>query len=316
MSFMLVTALLVLLGGPAAAGEAAFNPSILHSVVTVFPVRDAAAARTAGDTRGEERSGSGVVVRPGGYIATNYHVVLKARQVFVRLADGREMPAEVVASDETTDIALLKVGEELPALATGREPPLGARVCTVSDPFGVGLSVTCGVVSAARRTGMGFNMIEDFIQTDAVLNPGSSGGALVDGSGKLVGLVAAIFTRTEDANIGINFAISVELLNRVVDDLVAHGEVLPAYAGFRLSHLPRTERRTLAGLRIAAVESGDAADRAGFRAGDVVTDIAGRKIRSRSDALTAIYLHRPGDRIDVSIVRDGQRLTLPLDIPK
>jgi S1-C subfamily serine protease len=163
---------------------------------------------------------------------------------------------------------------------------------------------------------MGFNMIEDFIQTDAVLNPGSSGGALVDGSGKLVGLVAAIFTRTEDANIGINFAISVELLNRVVDDLVAHGEVLPAYAGFRLSHLPRTERRTLAGLRIAAVESGDAADRAGFRAGDVVTDIAGRKIRSRSDALTAIYLHRPGDRIDVSIVRDGQRLTLPLDIPK
>ncbi len=316
MSFMLVTALLVLLGGPAAAGEAAFNPSILHSVVTVFPVRDAAAARTAGDTRGEERSGSGVVVRPGGYIATNYHVVLKARQVFVRLADGREMPAEVVASDETTDIALLKVGEELPPLAMGREPPLGARVCTVSDPFGVGLSVTCGVVSAARRTGMGFNMIEDFIQTDAVLNPGSSGGALVDGSGKLVGLVAAIFTRTEDANIGINFAISVELLNRVVDDLVAHGEVLPAYAGFRLSHLPRTERRTLAGLRIAAVESGDAADRAGFRAGDVVTDIAGRKIRSRSDALTAIYLHRPGDRIDVSIVRDGQRLTLPLDIPK
>ena len=316
MSFMLVTALLVLLGGPAAAGEAAFDPSILQSVVTVFPVRETGAERRTGDARGEERSGSGVAVRPGGYIATNYHVVLKARQAFVRLADGRELPAEVVAGDETTDIALLKVAEELPPLAMGKEPPLGARVCTVSDPFGVGLSVTCGVVSAIRRTGMGFNMIEDFIQTDAVLNPGSSGGALVDGSGALVGLVAAIFTRTEDANIGINFAISTALLNRVVDDLMAHGEVLPAYAGFRLSHLPRAERRTLAGLRIAAVESGDTAERAGFRPGDVVTEIAGRAIRSRSDALTAIYLQRPGDRIGVTVVRDGRRLTLPLDIPK
>jgi S1-C subfamily serine protease len=316
MSFMLIAALLALIGGPAAAGEAAFNPAILQSAVTVFPVRDAAAARAAGDTRGEERSGSGVVVRAGGYVATNYHVVLKARQVFVRLADGRELPAEVVASDETTDIALLRVAEELPPLKMGKEPPLGSRVCAVSDPFGVGLSVTCGVVSALRRTGMGFNMIEDFIQTDAVLNPGSSGGALVDGSGALVGMIAAIFTRTEDANIGINFAISTVLLNRVVDDLVAHGEVLPAYAGFRLSHLPRAERRTLAGLRIAAVEPGDAAERAGFRPGDVVTEIAGRAIRSRSDALTAIYLHRPGDRIDVTVVRDGQRMTFPLDIPK
>lgn len=315
MSFMLVSALLALLGGPAAAGESAFDPSILRSVVTVFPVREPGAART-GENRAEERSGSGVAVRPGGYVATNYHVVLKARKVYVRLADGRELPAEVVAGDETTDIALLKVPEELPTATMGKEPPLGARVCTVSDPFGVGLSVTCGVVSAVRRTGMGFNMIEDFIQTDAVLNPGSSGGALVDGSGALVGLIAAIFTRTEDANIGINFAISTALLNRVVDDLVAYGEVRPAYAGFRLTHLPRAERRTLAGLRIAAVESGDAAEQAGFRPGDVITDIGGRAIRSRSDALTAIYLHRPGDRVPVTIVRDGQRLTLPLDIPK
>ena len=315
MSFMLVSALLALFGGPAAAGESAFDPSILRSVVTVFPVREPGAART-GENRAEERSGSGVAVRPGGYVATNYHVVLKARKVYVRLADGRELPAEVVAGDETTDIALLKVPEELPPAAMGKEPPLGARICTVSDPFGVGLSVTCGVVSAVRRTGMGFNMIEDFIQTDAVLNPGSSGGALVDGSGALVGLIAAIFTRTEDANIGINFAISTALLNRVVDDLVAYGEVRPAYAGFRLTHLPRAERRTLAGLRIAAVESGDAADQAGFRPGDVITDIGGRAIRSRSDALTAIYLHRPGDRVPVTIVRDGQRLTLPLDIPK
>lgn len=317
MPFLFIAALLVLLGGPAAADEPAFKPSVLQSVVSVVPVREPGAPKQqAGDVRGEERSGSGVVIRAGGYIATNYHVVLQARQVFVRLADGRELPAEVVGSDEATDIALLKVAESLPPIALGGEPPLGAPVCTVSDPFGMGLSVTCGVVSAVRRTGMGFNMIEDFIQTDAVLNPGSSGGALVDRSGALVGLVAAIFTRAADANIGINFAISTALLNRVVDDLVTHGEVRPAYAGFRLSHLPRAERRTLAGLRIAAIESGDAAERAGFRTGDVITAIAGRAIRSRSDALTAIYLHRPGDRIEVIVMRDGQRMTLALDIPK
>lgn len=317
MPFLFIAALLVLLGGPAAADEPAFKPSVLQSVVSVIPVREPGAPKQpAGDVRGEERSGSGVVIRAGGYIATNYHVVLLARQVFVRLADGRELPAEVVGSDEATDIALLKVAEPLPPVALGKEPPLGARVCTVSDPFGMGLSVTCGVVSAVRRTGMGFNMIEDFIQTDAVLNPGSSGGALVDRSGALVGLVAAIFTRAADANIGINFAISTALLNRVVDDLVTYGEVRPAYAGFRLSHLPRAERRTLAGLRIAAVESGDAAERAGFRTGDVITAIAGRAIRSRSDALTAIYLHRPGDRVEVTVMRDGQRMTLALEIPK
>lgn len=317
MPYVPLVVLLVLFGGPAAADGVAFKPSVLQSVVSVIPVREPGTPKPQpGDVRREERSGSGVVIRPGGYIATNHHVVLKARQVFVRLADGRELPAEVVGSDETTDIALLKVSEALPPLALGEEPPLGARVCTVSDPFGMGLSVTCGVVSAVRRTGMGFNMIEDFIQTDAVLNPGSSGGALVDGSGALVGLVAAIFTRSADANIGVNFAISTALLSRVVDDLVAHGEVIPAYAGFRLTALPRAERRTLAGLRIAGVESGDAAERAGFRTGDVITAIAGRAIRSRSDALTAIYLHRPGDRIDVAVMRDGQEKTLALDIPK
>lgn len=307
---------LMLLPDPAVA-ESGFNPSVLQSVVTVLPVRDPSARAAArGDLRAEERSGSGVVIRNGGYIATNHHVVLRAERVFVRLSNGRELPADVVGSDEATDVALLRVDEDLPVLPLGDEPPLGARVCTVSDPFGVGLSVTCGVVSAVRRSGMGFNLIEDFIQTDAVLNPGSSGGALVDEEGALVGLIAAIFTRAADANIGVNFAISTALMTRVIDDLIAHGEVISTGAGLRLAPLPRPLRRNLAGLRVTAVDESDPAGRAGLRAGDVITAIAGRGVRKQSEALTAIFLQHPGDRVEVEYVRDGRPGALTLELPR
>jgi S1-C subfamily serine protease len=313
MRYLPLAALLVLIVGPAMA----FDPAVLQSVVTVLPVRDRDAPRApAGDIRAEERSGSGVVIHPGGYIATNFHVVTAARAVSVRLADGRELPAEIAGSDEATDIALLKVAEDLPALKLGAEPPLGAPVCSVSDPFGVGLSVTCGVVSAVRRTGMGFNRIEDFIQTDAVLNPGSSGGALVDGAGALVGLVAAIFTRSADANIGVNFAISAALLTRVVEDLIAHGRVIEADLRLPLAPLPPAERRSQAGLRAGPVSAGSAAARAGLEPGDVVTAIAGRAIRKPGDAQTALYLQRPGDRITIAIRRGGQEKTLTLETPR
>lgn len=300
-----------------AVAEPVFRQSVLQSVVTVLPVRDPAVRpSTSGDIRAEERSGSGVVIRSGGYIATNHHVVLLAERVFVRLSDGREIPADVVGSDDSTDVALLKVDENLPSLPLGGEPSVGAPVCTASDPFGVGLSVTCGVVSAVRRSGMGFNRVEDFIQTDAVLNPGSSGGALVDGEGALVGLVAAIFTRSADANIGINFAISTALVMRVVDDLIAHGAVVSTGVGLRLAPLPRPLRSSLTGLRVTAVEEGDPAEGAGLRPGDVITAIAGRTMRKRSDALTAIFLQHPGDRIELAFVRDGKPGAVTLEIPR
>jgi S1-C subfamily serine protease len=236
--------------------------------------------------------------------------------VFVRLSDGRELPADVVGSDESTDVALLKVAEDMPPLSIGAEPPLGARVCTVSDPFSVALSVTCGVVSAVRRSCMGFNRIEDFIQTDAVLNPGSSGGALLDEDSALIGLVAAIFTRSADANIGINFAISAALMTRVVDDLIAHGQVVSTGVGLRLAPLSRPQRRSSAGLQLTAVEEGDPVASAGLRAGDVITAIAGRTIRKRGDALTAMFLQHPGDRIEIAYTRDGRPETVTVEIPR
>lgn len=298
---------------PAAGASPAtpFPARVLASVVTVLPDRDRTPPRpSAGALRGEERSGSGVVLRPGGYIATAAHVLAGARAVSVRLADGRELPATIKGRDAATDLALLQVAEELPPLAMGPEPGLGAPVCGVGNPFGVGLSVSCGVVSAVRRSGMGFNPIEDFVQTDAVLNPGTSGGALVDRDGRLVGLVSAIFTRKSDANIGVNFAVSTALLTRVVDDLLAHGRVAPARAGIRFARLSARQRRRLAGLRVAGLTPGGAAEKAGLRIGDLVTEIAGRAVRKPSDAAAAVYLHRPGDRIRVRYLRDGKRGTV------
>jgi S1-C subfamily serine protease len=293
----------------ACAEPAPFPAGVLASVVTVLPVRSDAArpARADAGLRGEERSGSGVVLRSGGYIATAAHVLDGAQSVSVRLYDGRELPAAITARDTATDLALLQVTEELPPLALGPEPALGAPVCGVGNPFGVGLSVSCGVVSALRRSGMGFNRIEDFVQTDAVLNPGTSGGALIDRKGRLVGLVSAIFTRRSDANIGVNFAVSTNLLIRVVDDLLKFGRVVPGRAGFQLSLLPAAERRRYAGLRVTGLTAGGAAERAGLRTGDLVTAIGGRALRKRSDVRTAIFLHRPGDRVPLVAMRDGQR---------
>jgi len=300
----------------ARAEIAPFPAGVLASVVTVLPVRPrgAPAVRPEAALRGEERSGSGVVLRQGGYIATAAHVLDGAQSVSVRLHDGREMPATIKARDTATDLALLQVDEDLPPLALGPAPALGAPVCGIGNPFGVGLSVSCGVVSALRRSGMGFNSIEDFVQTDAVLNPGTSGGALVDRAGRLVGLVSAIFTRRSDANIGVNFAVSTDLLVRVVDDLLKFGRVVTGRAEFRLSLLPAAERRRHAGLRITGLTAGGAAERSGLRSGDLVTAIAGRKLRKRSDVRTAIFLHRPGDKVRVAAVRQGRSRVFTLTL--
>jgi len=311
---ILLIGLTFLIAVPVAA-RAAFDPKLLQSVVTVLPDRGPVAPRVPrGDSRSEEVSGSGVVIRSNGFIVTNFHVLDDARLVSVRLGDGRELPAEIVGRDVTTDIALIKVEEDLPPLPMAALPALGAPVCTVSDPFGVGLTVTCGVVSALHRSGMGFNTIEDFIQTDAVLNPGSSGGALVDAQGGLVGLVAAIFTRAADANIGINFAISAPLVSRVVDDLLAHRPIIVPEPGWRLIPLAGPERRDYAGLRVAEVGSGTDAARAGLIVGDVITAIGGRPVRKRSEAAAALFLQPPGAAVLVAAIRDGKPLTLSLDL--
>ncbi len=219
--------LAVLLTIAAATGPAAaFEAEVLDSVVSVLPLWPGYGQGGQADTTpGDEPEGTAVAIRAGGYLVTALHIVDRAEAITVRTADGRLAEAALVGRDALSDLAVLKVALDLPVLAYGPEPDLGAPVCAVGNQFGLDLSVTCGVVSAVRRTGVGFNVIEDFIQTDTVVNPGASGGALVDGAGRLAGLLLAIFTKDSDANIGINFAVSAALVRRVADDLIDLGEV-------------------------------------------------------------------------------------------
>jgi S1-C subfamily serine protease len=304
--------LAVVIASPASA----FSPEILNSVVSVLPEWPGyPRGRAPAGRYGEAPEGTAIAVRPDGYLATNLHVVARARKITVRDHAGRLIPAEIVGRDAATDIAVLKIARDLPVPPIGPEPELADRVCVVGNPFGLGLSVTCGVVSALHRSGMGFNAIEDFIQTDATVNPGASGGALVDAKGRLIGMISAIFTKGTDADIGVNFAASIALVRRVADDLIRHGRVIRVSAGLRVRDLTDAERRTLSGVRVVAVPPGGGAARAGLRPGDIVTAIGTRDIFKTSDLYSVIYLHRPADQLEVHFARENKSriVTFELD---
>ena len=297
---------------PSAPISTSMPAAAMASVVAVLPDWPAGYRPAAG--RLEEPEGSAVALLPGGYFATNAHVLGPATRVDVRLADGRLRAAEIVGRDGRTDIALLRVAGEFQALEIAEAPAPGERVCAVGNAFGLGISVTCGVVSALRRSNAGFNPIEDFIQTDAAVNPGASGGALVDGRGRLVGLLSAIFTKKSDANIGVNFAVSSRLLMRVVADLKQFGRVRAARAGWRLSPLTAAQRRHASGLRVSGLDADGPAARAGIRADDRVVALDGNPVALVSDARAAVFIKRPGDSVTVEVVRDGRAETFTLTL--
>lgn len=304
-------ALLVALALPSPA--AAFEAEVLQSVVSVLPVWPGQPqSGQPGLPPGAAPEGTAVAVAPGGYLATALHVTDQALSVTVRLPDGRHLPAEVVGKDGASDLALLKVAADLPPLPYAPEPALGDSVCAVGNQFGLDLSVTCGVVSALHRAGTGFNPIEDFVQTDAVVNPGASGGALVDAEGRLVGLLSAIFTKESDANIGVNFAASAALVRRVTEDLQAYGSVRRGKPGLGLADLAPEERAALAGVRVRGVQPGGAAEAAGVRGGDLLTAVDGRPVRKAAEAVAAIQLKRPGEAVSLTLEREGRSLTLSL----
>jgi len=278
-----------------------FSPDILASVVSLLP-------QWPGDgRRPKEPEGTAVAVLPGGYLVTNDHVIGRAKTIHIRLNDGRVLAADIIGRDAATDIALIKAAIDLPVLPTGPEPVLGARVCAVGNQFGLGLSVTCGVASAVGRTGAGFNPVEDFIQTDAVINPGGSGGALVDGKNRLIGLVSAIFTKDSDANIGVNFAASIKLVMRVARDLKNHGRVAHASSGLNVRDLTLSERRTSAGALVHGIAPDGPAAKAGLKAEDIITNIGGRAVRKASDVATAVFYVGVGNDASVEYRRDGAR---------
>lgn len=271
-------------------GQAKASPEgALAHVVSVLPVWPGHEQGGQGARPGQAPEGSGVVLREG-VIATAWHVVEPARRIDVRLHDGRIIPARLLAHDAASDIALLKVEETLQPIAIAPPPNLVQPVCAIGNAFGLGLSLTCGVVSAKSVSNAGFNEIEDFVQTDAAANPGSSGGALVDAEGRLVGMMSAIFASGSDTNIGVNFAVSTELLIRVADALLDQGEVEYLDAGWQLTRADRSAVALVAAPVVRAVQSDGMAGSAGIRVGDLILEVGGRRVRTPRDAKTALAL--------------------------
>src|SRR5712692_4453039 len=259
--------------------------------------------------------GSGVIVSSGGYVLTNHHVVEAADEIEVALADGKKLLAKVVGNDPETDLAVLRVNAEgLPAISFGSSEALqvGDVVLAIGNPFGVGQTVTGGIVSALGRTGLGINTFENFIQTDAAINPGNSGGALVDASGKLIGINTAIFSRS-GGSIGIGFAIPVSTAKMVLDQIVKSGSVTRGWIGVEVQEItpPVAESFKLSNTRgalIAGVLRGGPADKAGVKPGDVLVEVQGRPVADPAGMLNLVAALAPGQSAKVRLKRQGQEV--------
>ena len=280
----------------------------MQSVVSVLPEWPPDAKRS------EEPEGSGVVVLDGKTILTALHVVDRAVSIRVRTLSGDIFTARIKGRDRATDIAALTIDEKLPVIDLLEQPPgLGERVCAIGNAFGLGLSVTCGVVSGVHRAGLGFNRVEDFVQTDASVNPGSSGGALVTAEGKLVGLLSAIFTKTSDANIGINFAVASNLAMEVGKQLQANGRVKRPISGARLEPVPEKGKTGKLGARVVALRDGLLAAKGGMKIGDIIIEAGGRRIRKPADFVSAMSSLLVADSLEVKVLREGVTQTLSLE---
>lgn len=260
--------------------------------------------------------GSGVIVTPDGYILTNNHVVEDADQVTVSLSDRREFTAKVIGGDPNTDIAVLKIsGTNLPTvpMRTDIRPAVGDLALAIGNPFGIGQTVTMGIVSATGRAGLNIEQYEDFIQTDAAINPGNSGGALVNASGELIGINTAILAGGGGGNQGIGFAIPVGMAREVMDQLVKTGKVIRGYMGAQVQDVTPALARafklpTAAGAALPSIEPGSPAEKAGLQPGDVVTAVNGEPVADANALRLRISRTAPGTVVRLTVNRaEGQR---------
>lgn len=275
------------------------------------------------DTQQSSSLGSGVIVGPEGYILTNHHVIEAADEIELALADGRKVPARVVGTDPETDLAVLKVNiSGLPAVTFGHPDKLsvGDMVLAIGNPFGVGQTVTMGIVSALGRSHLGISTFENFIQTDAAINPGNSGGALVDASGNLVGINSAIYSRS-GGSLGIGFAIPSDLARQVMQQIVSTGVVTRGWIGVEVQDITAELAESFrlpspSGTLIAGVLRGGPADRAGVKPGDILIAVESRPVVDSTTMLNLIAALEPGKDATLKIVRNRSEIEVKVNVGK
>jgi serine protease DegQ len=267
--------------------------------------------------------GSGVIVSPDGYILTNNHVVEAADEIEVVLADGRKAPAKVVGTDPETDLAVIRIAaKNLPVIVLGHadQARVGDVVLAIGNPFGVGQTVTMGIISAVGRNNLHINQFENFIQTDAAINFGNSGGALVDTSGNLIGINAAIYSQT-GGSVGIGFAIPVTTAKSVMEAIIKSGQVVRGWIGIETQDITPELAESFglareSGAIIAGVVRDGPADRAGIKPGDILLAVAGKAVANTNDMLTLIAQLPPGQKARMTVMRKDRQSTLDVLVGK
>ncbi|GAA4032063.1 Do family serine endopeptidase [Actimicrobium antarcticum] len=310
----------------------------MPSVVNIYTTKGAGQARNPmlddpffrkffGDRPDPEEKqfslGSGVVVSSQGYILTNNHVVEAADEIEVAFADGRKAAAKLVGTDPETDLAVIKVNlQNLPAITLGHieHAMVGDAVLAIGNPFGVGQTVTMGIISALGRNHLNINTFENFIQTDAAINPGNSGGALIDANGNLLGINTAIYSRS-GGSLGIGFAIPVSTVKTVMESIIKSGAVVRGWIGVEPQDITPELAESFglgrkSGAIIAGVQKNGPADRAGMRPGDILIAVEGKPVTDTTEMLNLIAQLVPGIKAKMTVQRKSQETTLDVTIGK
>ena len=265
--------------------------------------------------------GSGVIVSGDGYILTNFHVIEGADEIEVGLADGRKAAASIVGTDPETDLAVIRIkADRLPVIVLGdpKEARVGDVVLAIGNPFGVGQTVTLGIISALGRNNLHINHFENFIQTDAAINFGNSGGALVDTRGNLLGINSAIYSQT-GGSVGIGFAIPVTTAKTVLDSIIKHGQVVRGWIGVESQDITPELAGSFGlgrerGAIIAGVVRGSPADRAGVRPGDILLAVDGKPVSNTNDMMNLIADLPPGGKARMTVMRKSRETTLDVTV--
>ncbi|MBF9001506.1 MULTISPECIES: outer membrane-stress sensor serine endopeptidase DegS [Vibrio] len=303
--------------------QLSFNQAVHRAAPAVVNIYSRQYDRNNHQKLSTEGLGSGVIVSKKGYIITNYHVIAEADQIIVALQDGRIAAAQLVGKDKRTDLAVLRIeGDNLPVipLNPNYKPSVGDVVLAIGNPYNLGQTTTFGIISATGRSSISQGRRQAFIQTDAAINAGNSGGALVNSRGELVGINTASYQQSNDIeSYGISFAIPFTLANTIMQKIIADGRVIRGYIGVDGEDMNALTARRLngehiGGILVVGVDPHGPAHDAGFQLNDIIIKIDGKKIAGRQSVMETVTNLRPGTKVQVTLLRKGKEITVPVTI--